>query len=128
MCVYIYTYICTTVYIILYYSVIKIIKFCHLQQCQWNQRILYLVKKKKKDQRKKNTLSYHLHLELKRQNKHMYMAKQKQIDRHRVPLVTCGRGSEGQDTGLELTDTNHLCKQKQHGSNYTTQSDRAIIL
>lgn len=48
MCVYMYTYICTTVYIILYYSVIKIIKFCHLQQCQWNQRILYLVKKKKK--------------------------------------------------------------------------------
>lgn len=56
------------------------------------------------------------------------MAKQKQIDRHRVPLVTRGRGSEGQDTGLQLTDINHLYKRKQHGSNYTAQSDRAIIL
>ena len=103
-----------------------------MQQYQWSQRILYLVKKqtntKKIRQRKKNTLSYHLLLELKRQNKQVYMAKQKQIDRHRVPLVTCGRGNEGQDTGLELTDINHLYKQKKHGSNYTTQSDTAIIL
>ena len=85
-------------------------------------------KTKKIRQRKKNTLSYHLLLELKRQNKQVNMAKQKQIDRHRVPLVTCERGSEGQDTGLELTDINHLYKQKKHGSNYTTQSDTAIIL
>ena len=85
-------------------------------------------KTKKIRQRKKNTLSYHLLLELKKQNKQVNMAKQKQIDRHRVPLVTCERGSEGQDTGLELTDINHLYKQKKHGSNYTTQSDTAIIL
>ena len=116
----------------IYYSILfshknyKILPFATMPMEPEN--IILSKKKKKKDQRKKHTLSYHLHLELKRQNKQVYMAKQKQIDRHRVPLVTCGRGSEGQDTGLELTDTNHLCKQKQHGSNYTTQSDRAIIL
>ena len=59
----------------------KRIKICYSKQHGWTWRVLCLVKSVR--QRKTNTVSFHLYVEFKKQNKLINIAKQKQTQRYR---------------------------------------------
>ena len=64
-----------------YYSAIKRMEFCYLQQHGWTGRVLCLGKQVR--QRKTNTGCYHFYVESKKYNKLVNEAEKKQTVRYR---------------------------------------------
>ena len=69
-------------------------KFCHLQQCGWTQRVFYLVKEVRERCTSDVQITYIWNLKIKQ----MYVTKQKQTHRYRKQTSGCqwgdGRGRD----------------------------------
>ena len=81
------------IYAMEYYSAIKRMKFCHLQQCGWTYRILFLVKYVR--QRKTNTVCYHLTWNLRNKTNECIQQNRNRLTVIQNKLVDAGGEKEG---------------------------------